>query len=266
MPLLTPTQAADVVDRLMKRSDSWIHMDRRAGPLPSFIMGAYYQYLSFDTPFPTPRQVNEAREARAGSSALPAGKLATSTLTYSQVVQQYRTILLGEFGDLYSAIRKGLQEVTGQRVEYDANWGVPGFQITLSHRVFEWHVFQAHIDGAWSPLLRDLQARGETCAPSARLSFTVPLQMPRNGGGLEYYLHDEAKCAAADIGPEMSGVSQCLSGPHHEEYRPGEMVVHAGSTIHAVRPWRYGKGMPDDARISIQGFAFYCDGRWVVHW
>ena len=122
IPMLPREKVDEVVAKLMRQRDSWIHMDRRAGPLPAFIFGTYYQYLSFGRHFPTPEDVEQARAEHAGDGVLPPGRLATSTLNYTQVVQQYRTIFLEEFGDLYDLILETLANATGRPCVYDDNW------------------------------------------------------------------------------------------------------------------------------------------------
>ena len=66
---------------------------------------------------------------------------------------------------------------------------------------------------------------------------------------------------------ERQRAVDCLETTH-EAYRVGEMVVHAGSLIHAVAPWPMSSlwGSAEDVRMTLQGFAFRCGGVWQLHW
>lgn len=59
-------------------------MDRRAGPLPAFIYGTYYQYNSHNRPFPTQDSVKDAKQRweRDGPPVDLQGPRATSTISY----------------------------------------------------------------------------------------------------------------------------------------------------------------------------------------
>ena len=69
--------------------------------------------------------------------------------------------------------------------------------------------------------------------------------MPRHGGGLEYFVHDPAKCEAAEIHPKRPNISKCLSGPHHEDYVSRKSKEHDSNiknvftTGTIVHPHRY---------------------------
>jgi hypothetical protein len=216
--------------------------------------------------------------------------------------------------DLHERLRRALVNATGgMEVVYHPNWGLPGVQITFSHRVMEFNVFQAHIDGSWAPITTEFDnwaggGRGG-CVPAHRLSVTLTLQKPSSGSGLDLWVFDRAKpgcgdaivrdaamalrrsddrqnrarhealqrgatltaaavaaaaAAAAEAGP-LTAALECLTKVH-EEYEAGEVVVHSGSVIHAVAPWGFAGPAYDEARVTVQGFAFLCAGKWHLHW
>lgn len=322
--VLSASEAAEASALLLADKDNWIHMDRRTGPLPSFIYGTYYQYNSHGMDFPTPKAVSAARKAwlEMGAVEPPMSAIrATSTVAYadpSHGVQAYKNRLRQLFGrnsatghglDLHERLRAALANVTGMEVVYDDEWGLPGAQITFSHRVMEYEVFQAHIDGSWSPVVDGL----DKCVPEHRLSVTLTLQKPSSGAGLDTWLFDRnrpgcdaraiEKASAAvekwrshqengdvvagndarrstashsrdqfdiaaarralndDVAQALSCINRCM-----EAYTVGEAVVHSGSVIHALAPWEYRGGSYDEARVTIQGFAFLCGGKWHLHW
>ena len=322
--VLSADEAAEASALLLADKDNWIHMDRRTGPLPAFTYGTYYQYNSHGMDFPTPETVSAARKAwlKAGSIEPPmSAARATSTVAYVDPfhgVQAYNHRLRQLFGhnpaighglNLHERLRAAVANVTGMEVVYNDKWGLPGAQITFSHRVMEYEVFQAHIDGSWSPIVLDL----EKCVPDHRLSVTLTLQKPSSGAGLDTWLYDRNKpgCNAQAIEKASLAVEEwsshsgngrgatgfearsskafkdrdqfdiatarraledgtakalsCLNR-HVEAYTVGEAVVHSGSVIHAIAPWEYRGGGYEEARVTIQGFAFLCNGKWHLHW
>ena len=333
-------------------------MDRRCGPLPSFIYGTYYQYNSHGSTFPTPAEAKAARLVHEAEGEGPplAGPRATSTISYASRhgvhaynARQRRVLGDGEGGGggvggglrVHERLRAAVSNATGgMEVAYHPNWGLPGAQITFSHRVMEHNVFQAHIDGSWAPITEEFRGAGG-CVPLHRLSVTLTLQTPATGGGLDLWVFDrtrpgcndgavraaaqavrrrdhrkwqaqlrqqeqgqhgqqgshaagssssrsrssaqrsgpgeaeaqkaaemaaakEAAEEAADVAA-LGGVLRCVE-KRREAYVAGEVVVHSGSVIHAVAPWGYAGPAYDQARVTIQGFAFLCGGKWHLHW
>lgn len=331
--VLSAEEAAEATALLLDDKDHWIHMDRRTGPLPSFIYGTYYQYNSHGMDFPTPKSVSAARLAwlKAGAVEPPMnGVRATSTVAYADPLhgaQAYnhrqrqvlgRNPATGRGLDLHERLRAAVANATGMEVVFDENWGLPGAQITFSHRVMEYEVFQAHIDGSWSPIVQGLTE----CVPQHRLSVTLTLQTPSSGAGLDLWVFDRTKpgctdqvlqqasttvqawnwkkrqqlergarlaqaaaagdtsggakqsrsddefSAAADrraLENDVSGALLCLDR-RVKAYTAGEAIVHSGAVIHALAPWKYRGAGYDEARVTVQGFAFLCSGKWHLHW
>lgn len=148
LTVLSVEEAAAAAKLLLSDSDGWIHMDRRAGPLPAFIYGTYYQYNSHGTSLPTVSEVHAARDRwlREGPPGPFQGHRATSTISYvgEHGVQAYNHRQRALWGQLNvpEKLRLALENATGMPVVYDPQWGLPGVQITFSHRVFEYPVFQ----------------------------------------------------------------------------------------------------------------------------
>ena len=305
--VLSTEESAEATAIILGDRDHWIHMDRRCGPLPSFIYGVYYQYNSHGRKFPTPDEMRRGREQweASGEDMEPfQGQRATSTLYYSDRhgVQAYNARqqqTLGTSLQLHERLREALANATGMEVVYHPNWGLPGAQITFSHRVMEFNVFQAHIDGSYAPITNEFRGAGaEGCVPNHRLSVTLALQMPSSGGGLDLWVFDRSLpgCNTSTVRvandvvqrrqqrrwqnqnqpfPEvasdrkgeaaLSAALACLD-MQKEEYVAGEVVIHSGSVIHAVSPWGFKGPAYDEARVTIQGFAFLCAGKWHLHW
>ena len=52
--------------------------------------------------------------------------------------------------------------------------------------------------------------------------------------------------------------------PLRHDYNLGELFVHSGRLLHQIDPER---GLsPGQARITLQGHAFFSDGTWTLYW
>jgi hypothetical protein len=186
--VLSANESAEAAQLLFDDRDSWIHMDRRAGPLPSFIYGTYYQYNSHNKPFPTPKEVRDGYEKfqREGDPEVTKGKFvgprATSTISYCDEfgVQYYnhKQRQLFKKLNLHERFRKAISEEIGMPVKFHPHWGLPGVHVTFSHKSMEFNIFQAHIDGTYSPIINEFGHKpGKQCVPFHRLSITLTLQV-----------------------------------------------------------------------------------------
>jgi hypothetical protein len=105
-----------------------------------------------------------------------------------------RNIVTGRGLNLHERLRRAVANATGMEVVYDVHWGLPGVQITFSHRIMEFEVFQAHIDGSWAPIKENFT----DCVPGHRLSVTLTLQSPSSGAGLDLWSFDRSKPECTD--------------------------------------------------------------------
>ncbi len=78
--------------------------------------------------------------------------------------------------DVPERLRAAVAAATGQKVVFDPDWGLPGAQVTFSHAVFGFPVFQLHVDGDWAPLVNAFTGAA-ACVPHHRLSVTLALQV-----------------------------------------------------------------------------------------
>lgn len=76
---------------------------------------------------------------------------------------------------------------------------------------------------------------------------------------------DKEEANKEEMEESLEDVLSCLDTTY-EEYVPGEAVIHSGSVIHSVAPWHFTSSDYKDARVTLQGFAFLCDGAWYLHW
>ena len=274
---LSSGEATAAAEFVHESNDNWIHMDERAGGLPVFMFGTYWQYLSFGVPPPT-------RETMLTSQGINkktmAGPLTTSRIGYEESVSIYNRKLRGGLQWMYDIVQKELQETLNAPVIFAADeyrnesakfpslgeveFALPGFNILFPHRMFELEVFQAHIDGEWHPPVSVLEDAGSRCDPSRRITFTLPIEVGGSENcGLDVW---EVACSEGEVVQrcEKGGIVSCLE-KRRVKYTVGEMIVHDGRMIHAIGAWGKGAGGDDSTstRMTLQGFSAFCDGVYV---
>lgn len=92
------------------------------------------------------------------------------------------------------------------------------------------------------------------CIPFARLSFTVAINLPTYGGGLNWMSPDPSMTGCEHVldisTPQPTKpIARCFR-KGREEYSAGSFVLHTGYTIHAVGDWPYYAA--SEPRITMQ--------------
>ena len=101
------------------------------------------------------------------------------------------------------------------------------------------------------------------------LSFTLPLQVPTNGGGLNTWEEESMKQYEIDnkYTKHMKELDYSKWGDYGEPtvvpYKAGEMFWFIGSLVHQIAP-AYNADF-NDRRISLQGHGVKCDGVWQLY-
>ena len=100
-------------------------------------------------------------------------------------------------------------------------------------------------------------------------SFTLPLSLPRAGGGLLVWesvtsVDVDEHAAARDLRQwEATEELTCERPAVHHAYATGTLVVHSGHVVHQIAPWELAAG---DARVTLQGHALFHQDEWQVYW
>jgi|TARA_R110002020_G_scaffold90465_2_gene220297 hypothetical protein len=144
-------------------------------------------------------------------------------------------ILLGEFGELYEAMLKTLQEVFNEELYLAHDLSLPGFHIFPSDPKFlsiagTWHQDYPHVT---------LELEGQDT-----YAFTLPIKLPVSGGGMDYI--DE------------------FHQPQHFAYNERDLVVHDGTVVHRISGLK--KYIPNEYRITLQGHTIRRNGDLEVFW
>ena len=101
------------------------------------------------------------------------------------------------------------------------------------------------------------------------LSFTLPIQVPMNGGGLNTWEEESMKQYEIDneYTKHMKELDYSKWGDYDEPtvvpYTAGEMFYFIGSLVHQIAP-AYNADF-NDRRLSLQGHGVKCDGNWIIY-
>ena len=196
------------------------------------------------------------------ASYLDVRRLDTSDYYHRSAVTNL--LLLDHFSDLFAKVCRAVDESTGTRCELTKRQAVPGFHIFGAHPDYLKPVGSIHADLQHQPLTWDFDTDEQQCEAFGQvLSLTLPLELPRDGGGLNLW----------DFGPETKpvGVFGWDEGafvkahpPRLVEYQCGRLVIHRGQQFHQIAPLRsYHEA---DRRISLQGHAILIDGAYELYW
>ncbi len=178
-------------------------------------------------------------------------------IPYTLAARRQNPLLREYFGDLYDRVLAALVKVVGEPVEYHPRLALPGFQIFLPDPAFASPICSIHVDLPY----REIDWRPYEEVDTARtMSFTLALQLPRAGGGLNVWPQIEPDIAIN--GPpgalQVKGLEPVL-----HPYSPGKMVVHDGHSMHQIAPFTMTE--PDEARITLQGHGIRTPRGWLAY-
>lgn len=150
-------------------------------------------------------------------------------------------VIRSHFGSLLERLAKTMEHHLGEPCIFRDGFALPGF-----------HIFQSRsLDAALRDNFHlDLQHShfGQYDYDTPSLTFTLALQLPEQGGGIELCLPDERN--------KRGRIEQ-------HPYALGEIFVHSGRALHRRihRP-----AGPECRRITLQGHAVRDAGQWVLYW
>lgn len=186
-------------------------------------------------------------------------------LGHEQAAAGANRLLLAHFGGLYRQLCELLAGLLGRPVfTAPGTFTLPGFHIfraTAPGPVGLRHGGSIHVDG------QHLQA-GFDFRCDEVFSFTLPLCLPRGGGGLNFW----PDAPAAEVGATLGWFDE-LAAParhwletsrRHHAYEVGRLVLHGCSTPHQIA--HLVPLTPDDLRLTLQGHGVRTpDGDFLVY-
>jgi hypothetical protein len=238
IPVLDPAGCRRAAAEVCRLGPHWI--PRMPPPAAFFTLGvASYQDLSGPAP-PFPRA------------------------DYYRDAPVYNAILLNRFAWLFELLQRALGRHLGAPVRFGNRLAAPGFHIFEDAAIPRADVASVHCDLQYQ--LIDWNDGAPAPDFAEPISFTLPIRLPRGGGGLNVWditceeipalmrQHDAATLA------ELIGHRKRTFHP----YSLGVMVVHSGHQVHQIGP--SADVRPGDQRITLQGHALRRSSEWLVYW
>ncbi|HWS56839.1 MAG TPA: hypothetical protein VN228_22065 [Pyrinomonadaceae bacterium] len=172
-------------------------------------------------------------------------------------------LLDGYFPGIMEHLRGTLEAHLGEPVAFAEEFGRPGFHIWLTEAIPTEPSASVHFDLQYQRLGWPAHAEIDYGRP---VSFTLPLRLPAGGGGVNVWdIHyGEAEEAMRLNLPFSVEELQAVRERAHYAYAPGRLVLHSGHFLHQIAPAAFVR--PGDERITMQGHALRCGGRWLVYW
>ena len=156
------------------------------------------------------------------------------TPAYAAEITQTNPILYKNFADLYKVLQDYFESCLGEKAYLSTKLAYPSFHIAGADPFFLSH------GGVWH---QDYPHETLGLGHEDPLTFTVAIEMPSGGGGLDYIDGGEQK---------------------YIEYTEGSIVVHDGSITHRIASFK--ECHKGDYRITLQGHLIRIDGRLTMFW
>ena len=224
--MLSPQDCLAIVEQVMALSDHWL----QRAPVDFYTLGAA-SYLDGSW---------ELEPYRAHRIAL-------------------NPVLLQDFPGMYSALKTTLSSALQAEGEFAPELALPWFHVFAVRPGQAMLPATSAFAAAGGSIHLDLQynahatfwKRFEQVDWEHPLSFTLPLQLPIGGGGL-------------NIWPASLSALDCAEAePIRVDYRSGEMVWFCAPLWHQIAPLQ--GATRQDRRITLQGHGLRCDGRWLLY-
>ena len=230
--ILSDKQIAKAIDQIDELADHW---EQRNIQLPFFTLGA--------------------------ASYLDSSRVSNSR--YYDKAARLNPILLNQFAWLYDLVVDGLKQATGKNCQLSDRQALPGFHIFLAHKQFLNPVASMHIDLQHKTLQWPEDQRIDLEANT--LSFTLSLELPRSGAGLNTWPEGHEDLMAMPLWSTLLGNTEINSECTFIDYHTGQMVIHSGELLHQIAPLR--DYHFDDRRITLQGHAVLSHGdTYLLYW
>ena len=173
-------------------------------------------------------------------------------------------VLRDGFAWLYTRLADFLERRLRAPVGFVEGLALPGFHIRLTPAIFVTPDASVHFDlqylRTWPQDVPDVDF-------TRPLSFTLPIRLPRRGGGLN--LWDVTYERYRRFAERMKGplhpmdVTVLLDRIRHP-YTPGAIAMHSGHLMHQIG--EIDQVAPGDERVTLQGHALFQQGEWKLYW
>lgn len=172
-------------------------------------------------------------------------------------------VLRQHFPGIMEHLRATLETYLGAPVAFAEQFGRPGFHIWLTDAIPLEPSASVHFDLQYQKLGWPAPAEVDYGRP---LSFTLPLRLPAGGGGVnvwDIHYRETEEAARRNEPFDVEGLRRVRALARYP-YARGRLVLHSGHFLHQIAPAE--EVRPGDERITMQGHAMRCAGRWLVYW
>jgi hypothetical protein len=182
---------------------------------------------------------------------------------YQEILVETNPVLREHFDWLYARLMNKLSVHLQAAVRTANELALPGFHVWQGLDV-PTSPTSVHFDLQYTSIPWPDLGRSDLSRP---LSFTLPIALPRGGGGLNSWeISYEEQVAHFQATRESTPAEEMpkLRTRTFHPYTPGVLALHSGHTLHQIAA--VDQAYPDDERITLQGHGLYCDGAWTIYW
>jgi len=211
------------------------------------------------------QKVLELREKwveRGGFYTLGAASYLDSSLdSYKTYSKQANPILQENFKDAYKRIKGFFEVKLGKPVVFDLAW--PGFHVfeynqQMSRMKNVEYLAGIHIDTPH----RDHDWGNISINEDSAISFTIPVQIPKAGAGLNYYNINIDQDYVNFYEAPKALQKKLIKSKRRVDYKLGKLYCHNFGFLHQISndfPLE-----PGDMRITIQGHGILCNDEYYT--
>lgn len=179
---------------------------------------------------------------------------------YYREAPGFNALLTDRFGWLLERVKVFLESWLGAQARLSRKLAVPGFHIFDYLAIPRADVASIHFDLQYQ--LIDWHDGGPPPDFDSPISFTLPIKLPRDGGGLNVWdltWQEMVRGRYCDI---PTAIGQRRKSFHR--YSLGALAVHSGHYLHQIA------GVADvqreDQRITLQGHGIRRGEEWLLYW
>jgi len=178
---------------------------------------------------------------------------------YAGAAVASNALLSRHFRQLYDRLAARLGRHFQAPVAFAPGLALPGFHIYLAHKKFEQPIASVHCDTQYEAHDWSEYVHADFRCP---MSFTLAISLPQCGGGLNTWNMDYAEYSTLTPGQLAQRLARRTQ--RYVDYAVGELALHSGHLVHQAAPAN--EVRDGDQRITLQGHALNCDGRWLLYW
>jgi hypothetical protein len=169
-------------------------------------------------------------------------------------VKELNPILWETFHWLYQRLRDAIQDEIGEDVYFADNLAVPGFHIFEFHATEYFGGGRPHFDLPYESID---WSDGAEISTERTPSFTLPLELPVSGGGINF---------RPELYPNvLAGKTNSLQGcTEYYKFSIGRLVMFEGQRRHWIGP--IPEVQAGERRITCQGHCVRVNRRWIAYW